>query len=439
MTDARIDARTDALLRRLDVPANPDDGFVAASMTDIRLRARRARAQDRGAVGRLLRDARVATSAVAGWRPTRSRYALVGISLLVFAALVLVILVVIVGSQKRLPPPFGFAANGEIAYVADGHVYLADLNGTNRRQVAFDAGLQLDPTFSRDGARLAWRQFSPGNSGSVDETADAILADADGSKPIVIARSVKGLSHIAWSPDGRFVAFSGSIDGGPGSGWIAPSDGSAPPATFTSIPGAWDPTWSPDGRRLVIGADPGLLYVVDRDGRNLQLLTKGHYQEVGQRGEIAEWSPDGTMILFTAFVHGDQNQVYLVGLDGARERQLSMETVTARDASWSPDGSKIAYMRAGTGTGPTVFITDITGMPLRSPPGQFGWYQPIWSPDGTKIVVTDDRPGPNNEPGPAVRVILDVMGKAPPIEIPAAGLTPADVPDWAASWQRLAP
>jgi tricorn protease len=221
------------------------------------------------------------------------------------------------------------------------------------------------------------------------EAGDAILADADGSKPIVIARSVKGLSHIAWSPDGRFVAFSGSIDGGPGSGWIAPSDGSAPPATFTSIPGAWDPTWSPDGKRLLIGADPGLLYVVDRDGRNLQLLTKGHYQEVGQRGEIAEWSPDGALILFTAFVPGGQNQVYLVGLDGARERQLSMETVIARDASWSPDGSKIAYMRAGTGTGPTVFITDITGMPLRSPPGQFGWYQPIWSPDGTKIVVTE--------------------------------------------------
>jgi Tol biopolymer transport system component len=115
-----------------------------------------------------------------------------------------------------------------------------------------------------------------------------------------------------------------------------------------------------------------------------------------------------------------------------------METVLARDASWSPDGSKIAYMRAGTGTGPTVFITDISGKPLRSPAGQFGWYQPVWSPDGTKIVVTDDRPGPNNEPGPAVRVILDAVGNSPPIVIPAAGVTPESVPDWAASWQRLA-
>jgi dipeptidyl aminopeptidase/acylaminoacyl peptidase len=385
-----------------------------------------------------MRDVRVAATAAMGWRPAGSRYALVGATFLLLAALLLVLLVVIVGSQKRLPPPFGFAANGVIAYDRGGHVYIADLNGANPRQVTFEAGMQNDPTFSRDGTRLAWRQFNPG-TGSVQETADAVLAGADGSNPILIAREVKGLSHIAWSPDSRFVAFSGSIAGGPGNGWIAPSDGSAPPTVFTSIPGAWDPTWSPDGMRLVIGADPGRLYVIDRDGGNPRLLTKAQYEEVGQRGEIAEWSPDGTMILFTAFVHGDQQQVYLVGLDGVRERQLSMETVLARDASWSPDGSKIAYMRAGTGTGPTVFVTDISGKPLRSPAGQFGWFQPIWSPDGTKIVVTDDGPGPKNEPGPAVRVILDAVGNAPPIVIPAAGVTPESVPDWAASWQRLAP
>jgi len=173
-------------------------------------------------------------------------------SLLLLAALLLVILVVIVGSQKRLPPPFGFAANGEIAYVADGHVYLADLNGTNRRQVAFDAGLQLDPTFSRDGTRLAWRQFSPGNSGSVDETADAILADADGSKPIVIARSVKGLSHIAWSPDGRALAFWQRNSEGVTLGVFRFAGEQVRTLTRTYAAYSRAPRWSPDGTRLLV-------------------------------------------------------------------------------------------------------------------------------------------------------------------------------------------
>jgi hypothetical protein len=248
MTDTRIDgqmdARIDALLRRLDVPSSPDDGFVSASIAELLPHARRARAQDRSRAGRLLRDLRLGAVNLTSRTATRSRYAVAGMSLLVLIAVLLALLVIVVGSQRRLPPPFGFAANGQIAYSADGHVYLADSNGANRRQVTFDAGQQADPTFSRDGTRLAWRQF---NVGGDPETADPILANADGSDRVVVAHSVKGLSHIAWSPDSRFVAFSGSIEGSPGSGWIAPSDGSAPPVAFTSIAGAWDPTWSPDG------------------------------------------------------------------------------------------------------------------------------------------------------------------------------------------------
>jgi Tol biopolymer transport system component len=95
-------------------------------------------------------------------------------------------------------------------------------------------------------------------------------------------------------------------------------------------------------------------------------------------------------------------------------------------------------MRAGNGHGPIPWITDLSGTHYKMLPGFYGWYQPIWSPDGTKLVLTDDGPGPNDSAGPAVRVIVDVDGKEPPIVIPAAGVTPDDVPDWAASWQRLA-
>ncbi len=436
MTEGRMDARIDARLRRLDVPATPDDGFVSASVAGLLPRVRRARAEDRGRFARLLRDMRLAVAGAAGWRPTKSRYALVAVSLLLLAAVLLTLLAVIAGSQKHLPPPFGLAGNGQIAYVADGHIQLADLNGANRRQVTFESGRQSEPAFSRDGTRLAWRQY---DDLADQEAADAVVANADGSNTIEIARSVKGLSHIAWSPDGRFVAFSGSIDGGPESGWIAPSDGSAPPQPFTSVTGAWDPTWSPDGNRLAIGADPGLLYVINRDGSNPVQVNRGTYKEIGERGEIAEWSPDGAHLLFTAVDLNDSHQVYVVGLDGSPEKELSHNTETARDASWSPDGSLIAYMRTGNGSGPVVVISDITATRIRVLVGAYGWFQPIWSPDGTKVVVTDDRPGPDNEEGPAVRVILDVAGKAPPIVIPAAGLTPEDVPDWAASWQRIAP
>ena len=435
MTEARMDARVDAMLRRLEVPAAPDYAFIQASVADLLPRVRRARAQDASRFGRLLRDLRRAVGAA--WRPAGARRVAVVAMTLLLVALLIVLLAIFVGSHRRVPPPFGPAANGVIAYDVNGHVVIANLDGSNPRQVTFDAGLQQDPAFSRDGTRLAWRQFDPKGA---PETADAVLADADGSHPITIARAVKELSHVAWSPDGRFVAFSGSINGGPGSGWIAPSDGSSPPVAFTSMSGAWDPVWSPDGERLAIGTDRGL-YVINRDGTNPWRVNHNDYTEIGSRGEIAEWSPDGTMLLFTA-ITGDGNsdfeqEVYVVALDGSPETLVSRSAKRGRDASWSPEGTRIAYMHNGHGFGPIPYIADPRGNVLRGFPGAFGWYQPIWSPDGTKIVVTDDQPD-NLEGGPAVRVILDVNGHSPPIVLPAAAPTPDQLPDWAATWQRLA-
>ena len=438
MTDARTDFQFDALLRRLDIPAEPAAGFVSESLDGLLPIARRARARDRGFVGRLLRDLRADRRTPQGATP---RLALV-MTLLVLALLAALV-VAYIGSERRLPPPFGLAANGTIAYVNDNHVFLASADGAEPRQVTFDGGRQVDPTFSRDGTRLAWREYPPGSSKRPIEIGDVVAADADGSNAIVIASQVTVLSHVAWSPDGRYLAFSGSIDGSPESGWIAPSDGSAPPKAFTTVAEAWDPVWSPDGSRLAIGTYPRGLLVMDRDGTHVRQVNHAAFREIGDRGAIAEWSPDGSQLAFTG-IKGDPDanysqEVYLVGLDGSEERLVSLGAQRARDASWSPDGSMLAYMHSGIGLGPEVVLSDSSGRMLRALPGYYGWYQPIWSPDGTKIVVTDDRPGPENLDGPAVRVILDVAGEAPPIVIPAAGVVPEDVPDWAASWQRLAP
>jgi len=431
-----MDQRVDALIRRLETPAQPDAAFVSGSVADLLLQARQARKSDRSPVGRLRRDLALVVRPRVWWASPQ-RATLTGV--LVIVALILVaLLIVVVGSRRHLPPPFGLAGNGRIAYVDKGHIYTADRNGADRRQVTFGPGGEGEPRFSPDGTRMAYRQYAlTPNQGSVS----AAVADADGQNGIVLARDIRNLSHIAWSPDSQYVAFTGSIAGGPESGWIARADGSVPPNVFTTVDGAWDPTWSPDGTRIAIGANAGLL-VMNRDGSGVRRVNQRDFTEIGNRGEIADWSPDGTQLLFTAFT-GDGNadyeqEVYVVGLDGRPERLLSPDARRAREPVWSPDSSRVAYMRAGTGLGPIVWITDPSGLAFKKLDGDYGWYQPIWSPDGTKVMVTDDRPGPENLEGPAVRVILDVDGSAPPVVIPAPGITPDDVPDWAGSWQRVA-
>jgi len=435
MTDQLRAARVDSVLRRLDVSATPDEAFVRSSASVLVLHA--ARARDRSVVGRLQRDLG-ATFAV---RLPIRRTAALGALMLIASLLLVGLLLLLAGSRPHLPPSFGLAGNGRIAFVNGYHIFTSDPSGADIRQLTFGDGGETEPRFSPDGTHVAYKQWHTAAS-SVDPSAqDAVVAPADGSNAIVIAPAVLEMSHIAWSPDSKSIAFSGSLDAGQTStGYVAAADGSGAPTSIGTFEGsAWDPTWSPDGQRLVIVADPGM-FVVGRDGRNATLVTHTTYKEIGSRGEAAEWSPDGTQILFTAITVTDQQDVYLLTLDGSPERMISGDAPRARDATFSPDGKWIAYMRQGTGLGPHCVITDPTGRTFRALPGAYGWYQPIWSPDGMKVVVTDDRPGPDNNGAlAAVRVILDVAGSQPPIEIPAPGSSGESIPDWAATWQRIAP
>jgi Tol biopolymer transport system component len=372
--------------------------------------------------------------------PARRATAL-AMTVLVALLLLVGLFIVVVGTGPELPPPFGRADNGRIAFVKGYHIFSSDPLGGDVRQLTFGDGGETEPRFSPDGTHVAYRQWHKAHTGEDPSANDAMVANADGSNATVVAARIFGISHISWSPDSRYVAFSGSPDGGTTSGgYVAAADGSGGLLSIGTFGGsAWDPTWAPDGKRLVIVADTGM-WVVDRDGANAHVVTHDHYRELGSRGESAEWSPDGTQILFTAITLDDRQGVYVLTLDGSSERNISGDTFRARDASWSPDGTQVAYMRTGTGTGPHCVVSDPAGRAFRDLGGAYGWYQPIWSPDGTKVVVTDDRPGPDdNEALPAVRVILDVAGREPPIVIPAPGTNPEGVPDWAASWQRVAP
>ena len=191
---------------------------------------------------------------------------------------------------------------------------------------------------------------------------------------------------------------------------------------------------------LAVSVD-GSLFVVNRDGTGARELTHDTYPEVGFKGIAAEWSPDGKTLLFSA---GEPDfvgrKIFVVGLDGAREREFSPAPGSQDDAAFSPDGRRVAFLlQAIKDRGPAIVISDAQGKVERIMPGLYGWHMPEWSPDGTKIAILDPVPDGTDVPrDSAAIVIVDVIGNVPPVNIYIPEKEDGEHPDYSLTWQRLA-
>ena len=158
---------------------------------------------------------------------------------------------------------------------------------------------------------------------------------------------------LAWSPDGRKLAF--LTEGGCGQFcfnlYVVRSDGSGLRNLTSKLaagggPGAGpasDPAWSPDGRKLAfvrLNASLGSpIYVVKADGSGLRNLTP---KPVGAYAAPA-WSPDGRKIAFVSDRDGN-SEVYVMNANGSGQRNLTRNPAYDADPAWSPDGRKIAFV-----------------------------------------------------------------------------------------------
>jgi len=189
------------------------------------------------------------------------------------------------------------------------------------------------PCWSKDGQWIAYMGSDGRNSG-------VMIARSDGSGATFLA-TVSGTNHplpssgdrLAWSPDGKQIAFISSTPG-------PEADANGDPMMITRY--LYKPTASEgmtrfnDNRRLHI-------FTVDLATKAVRQLTKGDYYE-----HSIDWSPDGREILFVSNHEPDPDRVFnydifaVKAADGALRRLTDTKNAEYRPA-WSPDGKMIAY------------------------------------------------------------------------------------------------
>jgi hypothetical protein len=126
----------------------------------------------------------------------------------VLVALIGLALIAVGSRNPRVPAPFGLAANGQIAYWADGDIMVADPDGTHAHAIISGPSDDGVAGYTRDGTQLLFlRTVSP-----LEATLMIAAADGSGVRS-VLKEPLTDASWFDWSPDSRSLAVVHAVDG----------------------------------------------------------------------------------------------------------------------------------------------------------------------------------------------------------------------------------
>ncbi len=219
-------------------------------------------------------------------------------------------------------------------------VWTANTNGTQVRQLtnlsgsyAYGDGDHL-ATISEDGSTIAWSRTK--STGSYDFTRTILIANIDGTNLRQIDISGGYVQGLDLSADGSKVTWSQVGVGSPGGVWVANTDGTNKRELSGNL-NAYNiyPSISDDGSRVVwtgfagAGYSQTNIYAANTDGSRLWAVP--NTQDAGSVGS-SSLSGDGKRVTFSQFVRTDANNIrtwglYTTSVDGT-EPSILVDTIS---------------------------------------------------------------------------------------------------------------
>lgn len=190
-------------------------------------------------------------------------------------------------------------------------------------------------------------------------------------------------ANDAWpavQPRGSGIVFASTRDGGDWDLFVMDSDGSGLVQLTANAESDRNANWSPDGTRIVFESDrdgDDDIYVMNADGSGVVQLTDDPDQDIRP-----DFSPDGGRIAFTS--NRDANpEIWLMNPDGSALQQVTFtDGLINTDPSWSPDGSRIVFARRVPNTNDSdIWVVEVaTGIETRLTFDGNGNRDPDWMP-----------------------------------------------------------
>jgi len=428
-----------------DTPSRPPDRLVPETLRALRHARRRPR------WFALMKEPPMRySSRIAVGSPTARLLTITMLSLLLLiATLGAVVAGARVLSAESVPPPFGPARNGSIAFARDGDIYLADADGLSERPIITGPTDDVGPWFSRSGTELAFIREGDG-------TVTLMLAGANGEEPRAM---IDGVEWLEFSPSDAEMVVIREVDGTRVMSVVDVATAEARDLDLDGIEPFW---WAyprpPDGREIVfvgypVPGEPAVgIYGIGMDNTGLRTIGEISIDESPRTAlspsrwsfQDASLSPDGQTIAFWNFEPADgaagdgqgfvPSRAYLHLRDLESGAELPIPFDTNDDEGYLPrflpDGNGIVFEDKSVAengqAANQLFLGRLDGSGSTVPVGPAYDFvsQRTWdlSPDGTKVFVSFTIAGNTS--------IVDITS-GDTIEAPVVG------DGW--SWQRLAP